>query len=301
MFSPFDINNDQDYRLWRQARLEDYPTQLEQLIVDVSDPLELSVDEHRKLLALCRKTNFAIYRCANFDADKQIPVRLGRQFGLQHLDHNWLADDDAVTSLQVNDQGAHPQYIPYTDRPIKWHTDGYYNAPQRPIQGLILHCVQSALQGGDNRLLDHDIAYIRLRDENPDFIAALMQPDVMTIPPRTDENGVVREAVTGPVFGVDARSGCLYMRYTARTRSIEWKADALTAQAVAFLQSVLEDSIQVFRARLEPGMGLLSNNVLHDRSAFEDDGRQPRLLYRARYFDRIRGTGLEPPRGATKI
>jgi hypothetical protein len=34
-------------------------------------------------------------------------------------------------------------------------------------------------------------------------------------------------------------------------------------------------------------MGLLCNNVLHDRSAFSDDPSRPRLLYRARYLDRI--------------
>jgi len=34
-------------------------------------------------------------------------------------------------------------------------------------------------------------------------------------------------------------------------------------------------------------MGLLCNNVLHDRSAFSDGPDQPRLLYRARYLDRI--------------
>ena len=34
-------------------------------------------------------------------------------------------------------------------------------------------------------------------------------------------------------------------------------------------------------------MGLISHNVLHDRSGFEDDPQQPRLLYRARYLDRV--------------
>ena len=43
----------------------------------------------------------------------------------------------------------------------------------------------------------------------------------------------------------------------------------------------------VFRGRLEPGMGLVCNNVLHDRAAFSDSDTRKRLLYRARYFDRI--------------
>jgi hypothetical protein len=37
-------------------------------------------------------------------------------------------------------------------------------------------------------------------------------------------------------------------------------------------------------------MGLLCNNVLHDRSGFTDNPATPRLLYRARYHDRIAGS-----------
>jgi hypothetical protein len=41
-------------------------------------------------------------------------------------------------------------------------------------------------------------------------------------------------------------------------------------------------------------MGLVANNVLHDRSAFVDDPAHPRLLYRARYLDRVaRAAGAE--------
>jgi hypothetical protein len=79
------------------------------------------------------------------------------------------------------------------------------------------------------------------------------------------------------------------MRYTARTRSIAWKLDAATLAAVAALEHLLaSDTPHIFKGRLEPGMGLLCNNVLHDRSAFSDDpSHPPRLLYRARYLDRI--------------
>jgi hypothetical protein len=49
------------------------------------------------------------------------------------------------------------------------------------------------------------------------------------------------------------------------------------------------DDSHVFRLTLQPGMGLVCNNVLHDRAGFIDDPLQPRLLYRARYLDRIAG------------
>jgi hypothetical protein len=41
------------------------------------------------------------------------------------------------------------------------------------------------------------------------------------------------------------------------------------------------------RLTLAPGMGILCNNVLHDRSGFTDDPRRPRLILRARYHERI--------------
>ena len=81
------------------------------------------------------------------------------------------------------------------------------------------------------------------------------------------------------------------MRYTARTQSIEWKQDREVQAAVAALETLLaSDSTFIHRVRLEPGMGILCNNVLHDRSGFVDDPRRPRLLYRARYHERIAGT-----------
>jgi hypothetical protein len=78
------------------------------------------------------------------------------------------------------------------------------------------------------------------------------------------------------------------MRYTARTRSIAWRADAATHSAVAFLERFLaDDNPFALRLRLEPGMGIVANNVLHDRSAFVDDPARPRLIWRARYLDRV--------------
>ncbi|MCK7502176.1 MAG: TauD/TfdA family dioxygenase [Comamonadaceae bacterium] len=101
------------------------------------------------------------------------------------------------------DQGTRTAYIPYTTRPIKWHTDGYYNPPERQVRGMVLHCVRPAASGGENALMDHEIAYILLRDEDPGHIRALMAPDAMTIPAREEEGEVARGDQPGPVFSVD--------------------------------------------------------------------------------------------------
>ena len=164
---------------------------------------------------------------------------------------------------------------------------------QRPhenafILGMTLHCAQDAEAGGENALLDHEIAYIQLRDLSPDYVDALMQPDAMTIPARMDDDNVARAEQSGPVFAVDPVEGFLYMRYTARTRSIVWQPDARTQAAVKALADILAGSEYILTARLQPGMGLVCNNVLHTRSGFSDSPGKRRLLYRGRYYDRLR-------------
>jgi len=291
---PFDLDSDLDYQRWREQKLEDYPQTLEELLVEVKDPKNLSTSEYQAMHKICQKTNMVLYVSPVAREDKEIPSMLGAQFGLHRINHNWLADEDAITSLTVNPEGDHPQYIPYTNRPIKWHTDGYYNKPDEQINGLLLHCVQAASEGGENQLLDHEIAYILLRDENPEFIRQLMRPDAMTIPPRQGIEGEdQRLESSGPVFSVDEKSGNLHMRYTARTRSILWKDDAVLLKAVAALENLLEADLPwKYKGLLQTGMGLVSNNVLHDRSGFNDEAGKSRLLYRARYFDRISHTSI---------
>jgi Taurine catabolism dioxygenase TauD, TfdA family len=289
MDSPFNLNSDDVYKRWREQKLEQAPTSFADLIIEVNDPCNLSAYEHSALLGMCQRSNMVIYAARQHAADKDIARKVGSQFGLENLDANWLAGEDGISEIQVSNTSdlSRQAYIPYTDRPIKWHTDGYYNPPQRRIRGMLLHCVHSAAAGGENRLMDHEMIYLQLRDKNPDFIRALYAADAMTIPERTDEDGVARAAQSGPVFSID-ENGKLHMRYTARTRSIAWKQDELTLAAVACLEQLLAaDTPYIYTARLESGMGLLCNNVLHDRSGFTDNPDSPRLLYRARYYDRI--------------
>jgi len=289
--SPFDLANEAGYTAWRDQKLENYPTSIEQLIVEINDPRRLTKAEAEALLTRARKTNMAIYSGpTGGDPDKAIPGSLGKQFGLMELDYNMGADDDGVTSLQVVEGKWRSGYIPYTNRPIHWHTDGYYNLPERQIHGLLLHCVSAAASGGENALLDHEIAYIHLRDRNPDYIRAMMAETVMTIPSNNENGEQLRPARSGPVFSV-LEDGSLHMRYTARTRSIEWSQESVTLAAVKTLEAFLDSpSAYIYRATLQPGQGLICNNVLHDRSGFDDDEAHTRQLYRLRYYERISGT-----------
>jgi alpha-ketoglutarate-dependent taurine dioxygenase len=288
---PFNLDDDTAYQAWRERKLESYPERIEDLIVEVNDPRRLTEAEHEAIHSRCRKTNMAIYAGpTGSDPDKAIPRLLGEQFGLNNLDCNMGADGDGITTLQVVDSEWRGSYIPYTNRPIHWHTDGYYNRPEQQIRGLLLHCVSPAVKGGENALLDHEMAYIHLRDANPDYIRVLSMAEVMTIPPNV-ENGIeLRPARSGPVFFL-LPDGNLHMRYTARTRSIEWQPDPHVQEAVGALTALLaSDSRYIYRATLQPGQGLISNNVLHDRTGFDDDRAHARQLYRLRYYQRITDT-----------
>lgn len=292
MQSPFDLNNAAGYLRWREHKLLHAITDTNELIVEIKDLRALTGSEHAALLTRCRRSNMAIFATRTANVDEHAIRKLGQQLGLHRVDTNWLAGEQGVTRITVcADDKLRRGYIPYTDRAIKWHTDGYYNRPERQMRSMILHCSQSALQGGENRLMDHEIAYLMLRDADSNSIRALSAPDAMTIPERIDEQGIARAEQAGPVFSIDAASGNLLMRYTARTRSIIWKQDAATLSAVAMLERLLASDLpHIHRVRLESGMGLLCNNVLHERASFTDDPASPRLLFRARYLDRIAET-----------
>lgn len=287
--NPFRLDDDLSYQRWRNWKLAHGPAHADDVCVDINDPRCLDDRERAALLSCIARHSVAVYRSAVTEEDKSIPRRLGAQLGLQRLDANWLADEDGISSIAVSDRSdGRGGFIPYTNRAIGWHTDGYYHPEGRQIHGMILHAVRPARNGGDNLLLDHERVYIGLRDQAPELIQALMQHDVMTIPARADEDGVARSAQSGPVFSVDAQDGSLHMRYTARSRSIEWKADAATRTAVQALETILREGRSgVWRVRLASGMGVVGHNVLHTRFAFEDDPAYPRLLYRARFLDRV--------------
>lgn len=284
---PFAFARPADYAAWRDARLCAMPKSVDELVVEVKNPARPTPVEKAALLERVAKANMAVFAAPAAACGKETLRRFCADFGLLSLDANQLADDDGVSPLAVAPEGTRQRYIPYTDRPIAWHTDGYYNEADRQVRGLVLWCERPAAEGGANALLDHELAYIALRERNPDFVRALMRKDAFAIPPNDDADMQSRDWRKGPVFALD-RQGKLHMRYTARTRSIEWSADPEVQAAKAALEEVLRDPpFGLFVHKLEAGQGLLSNNVLHTRTAFKDNPERPRLLWRARFHDRI--------------
>ncbi|MCC2111184.1 MAG: TauD/TfdA family dioxygenase, partial [Hyphomicrobiales bacterium] len=270
---PFSRDKDA-YRRWRDRKLAGTPDSAADLIVEIVDLSAPTEIEKAAILDRCRRANMAIYACRGRCLDDR-EVRpdltaFAATFGLIDLEDHRSAAGDGLVALEVAAGGGRVGFIPYSTSALNWHTDGYYRPIDAPIRAMVLHCVRPAADGGTNGLMDPEIAYIRLRDRDPELIDALMHPAAMTIPEFAEE-GRLRPTATGPVYWVDPASGALQMRYTARKRNISWRDEAATKAAAAALIEVMNgDDPQLFRTRLAAGQGLICNNVLHDRTAFED-------------------------------
>jgi len=287
--SPFDLQNDAAWQAWRAEKLASLPASIDAMRVHLDDPCHPSTQELDKLTALTRRHNWALFDTDPAAmTDESCLKSLCEQIGLEHIDRNLRADDSGISSIQVKQQQG-TAYIPYTDRQLSWHTDGYYNETGRQIHGWALYCVRQAADGGESQLMDHEILYLMMRDEDPSMVEALMQPDAMTIPANREDGDEIRPDHSGPVFSVTP-SGHLHMRYSARKRNIVWKEDAPTRKARDFITALFRDTeAPMYIYRLQPGEGVVSNNILHRRNAFTD-GDTPdrkRLVWRARFYDRI--------------
>jgi Taurine catabolism dioxygenase TauD, TfdA family len=283
------LDDEKFYHIWRAARLNVAKNSRNRVPVRVADLQNPSESEVSELFDRCESENFAFYESPESDAMPPLG-EFAAAFGLRVAETHRSADGSGIVSLRVTDKAAQRGYIPYSPRGMNWHTDGYYNAPDERISAFVLHCVRPAAEGGVNQLFDPEILYIRLRDQSPDHIRALMHPEAMTIPENRESDGTLRPASVGPVFFADPGTGRLQMRYTARTRSISWRDDPATTAANACLRDCLAaDDPLMLRVALKAGQGILNNNILHDRTSFTDKpDTAGRLMIRVRFHNRVK-------------
>ncbi len=268
-----------------RERLSQYQRAIGDLVVDIDDPYRISTRESAALARRIEKTNMAIYRFKpDYGRDRRAVTALTAQLGLGVPDHNLSADADGLSPIQVHPEGVRQRYIPYTDKKLNWHTDGYYHRPDRIIRTMLLHCARPAMEGGALETIDHEIVYGLLQERDSRLAEALSQPDAMTIPENGLSGPAFRAECSGPVFFEE--SGTLRMRYTARKHNVIWKKDALTHEAIAVLDEILNNSGDlIVRRSLKLGEGLICANVPHRRDAFIDSSwvGERRLMYRGRY------------------
>ena len=241
------------------------------------------------ITAECARFNLALYRFAQGRTDPGALSAFASAMALHRRDLTLGADHRGVATVRVERNRHGPEMIPFTPRALNWHTDGYYNAPERSVRGVVMHCAVPAPSGGENALLDPDLVFAAMHGQDPALVEALAHPGAMTIPAHEADGAVVRPARTVPVFRFLDDFPSLHMRYTMRTRSIRWRSTADTARAVAALEATVASlAAHHVHVRFEAGEGVICNNVLHRRSAFVDGEDSPRALLRIRSFDPVR-------------
>ncbi len=278
------------YQDWRAARLKIAESAKSAGFVEINDLSNPKDSEKSEIVLRCLESNIALYQAPQGENIRQDLRQFADSFRLRIAEKHRSAGGDGVVALRESEAPAQAGYIPYSKRKMNWHTDGYYNAPEDRISAMVLHCAQPADSGGENQFLDPAVIFIRLWDENPDYARALMHSEAMTIPENREADGALRPVSIGPVFYPDAETGAMQMRYTARTRSISWRNDTLTREAVAFLQATLEqpDPLTI-SLRFKAGQGVLCNNVLHNRTGFDAAAQATsrRVVYRVRFTNRV--------------
>ena len=185
-----------------------------------------------------------------------------------------------LRSLVVSEMCIRDRYVPYTTKELNWHTDGYYTDQKNSVLSWLLFCKSSAESGGINKYLDHEIAYILFNNKSK-RLEDLMLDDACCIPENSETK---RKEVFNPVFMFKNKR--LHMKFSMRKKNIVWNKNSL--QAIDVLKSIIKDSSQYhITKKLDTGMGVITNNVIHMRTAFTNSKNKNRLLYRLRSKKRV--------------
>ena len=276
---------------WCDARREAYATggggqRMEW--IEIGNPHRLRESERDAIADRCARFNLALYRFACTGTDPDALSAFASAMGLQRRDLTLDADHLGIAPVRVARNTRGREMIPFTARALNWHTDGYYNAPERSVRAVVMHCAAPALNGGETTLLDPDLVYAAMHAQDPGLVEALAHTCAMTIPAHEADGTLVRPARTGPVFRFLDHPPKLHVRYTARTRSISWRSDTATTRAVAALETAIASlSAHHVQVRFKAGEGVICNNVLHRRAAFVDGEGSNRMVLRIRSFDPV--------------
>ncbi len=279
----FDLDADADYEKWREEKLTAYPGNVGDLVVEFTDMTAITSAEKDRVLELVERANMCVYTTGSAELSMDSLLKLGEQLGVTETDKSTRHSK----SDELTDSGILNRAIPFTTRHVRWHTDATYYGSDKTIQALFLLCKRPAVEGGNNKVLDNEVLYILLRDKDPEALRILMRNDCFKY--KNPETGEINDHLGGKVFWTNS-DGQLCHRFSFRKMDMAWSEDSEVIAARDVLESLLlNESAYVIEGRLESGMGLISNNVIHTREKLVDsDGAsKKRLLFRARFYDRV--------------
>lgn len=188
--------------------------------------------------------------------------------------------------FSVTDQGGantDPTRIGASSKRSPMHTDNGCLEPRPPCY-IALACVQSAVSGGESRLMSAHTLYATIHTERPDLLHlyfdtyAFRSPQMHVWP-----SG--KPYVKKPIFEITQNELRVHYARVMIEPGMEMAGTPLTSkqtEALDYLDSVLERDELCFHTLLKPGDMLVTNNLvsLHGREAFTTNNNQSRLLKR---------------------
>ena len=260
----FNLDSGDDYQKWRDEKLAAYPRNLGDLVVELGDMTAITDAEKAKIMERVERANMCVYTAGKAELSMDSLLSLGKQLGVSDTDKSRRHSN----SDELTNSGILNQAIPFTTRHVRWHTDATYYGSDKTIQALFLLCQRPAIEGGSNKVLDHEILYILLRDKNPEALRVLMSKDCFKY--KNPKTGEIDDHLGGKVFWTNS-DGYLCHRFSFRKMDMAWSEDSDVKAAQDALESlILNESEYVIEGRLESGLGLVSNNVLHTREKLMD-------------------------------
>ena len=267
-----------EFLRWAEEKEKNIPQNTDGISVNIHDINNVKISEIDKIKETINKYNSCIYSSkvalkTNTNLLKFVELVGMRTYDCNNIESNEIS---TITPLQNNKIN----YIPYTDKSLNWHTDGYYD--KKSIFSWLLHCVNPATQGGENYLLDHELALREYVLKNDD-INNLMAENALTIPESKDTS---RSEISTYIFSFKNQYKKLHMRFSMRKDNIGTSPKA--SSAITKLRKIIENDCAKYSLtyKLQKNEGIITNNILHGREAFKDD-KVKRKLLRIRSYERL--------------
>ena len=267
-----------EFLRWAEEKEKNIPQNSDGILVNIHDINNVKTSEIAKIKETIYKYNSCIYSSkialkSNTNLLKFVELVGMRTYDCNNIDSNEISTITPLQNSKIN-------YIPYTDKPLNWHTDGYYD--KKSIFSWLLHCVNPATRGGENYLLDHELVLREYLLRNDD-INNLMAEDALTIP---ESKYTSRSEISTYIFSFKNKYKRLHMRFSMRKDNIGTSAKA--SPAIIKLREIIEGNCAKYSLtyKLQKNEGIITNNILHGRKAFKDD-KVKRKLLRIRSYERL--------------
>ena len=267
-----------EFLRWAEEKEKNIPQNSDGILVNIHDINNVKISEIDKIKETIYKYNSCIYSSKIALKSNTNLLKFVELVGMKTYDCNNIESNEISTITPL--QNSKINYIPYTDKPLNWHTDGYYD--KKSIFSWLLHCVNPATQGGENYLLDHELVLREYLLRNDD-INNLMAEDALTIPESKDTS---RSEISTYIFSFKNKYKRLHMRFSMRKDNIGTSAKA--SSAIIKLKEIIENDCAKYSLtyKLQKNEGIITNNILHGRKAFKDD-KVKRKLLRIRSYERL--------------